>query len=86
MIPQVGPPAKRDVQDRHEEGHPCAGLDQRREEPPADPPRADVVEQQADRHALATASSGQPLHELLAHGVAAEDVRRDVDDSSGPRR
>ena len=45
MIPQVGPPAKRDVEHRHEVGNLSAGVDQRGQEPPPDPPRAEVVEQ-----------------------------------------
>ena len=78
VVPQVGPAAKRDVKHRHEEGNLAAGLDQRSQEPPSDPPRTDVVDQQANRHAFRRPAR-QAVDQGLAPLVTAQDVGRDVD-------
>src|SRR5262249_53241962 len=82
VIAQVGPAAKWDVQHRHEVGNAGAGPQEWRQETPPNPPRADVVEEQADLDPLA-GLLGQALQELLTHRAPAEDVRRDVDRRPG---
>ncbi len=78
VVAQVGAAAERPVDHRHEPGDPPPGVEQGREPPPPDPPRADAVEQQAHLDPLGRAPR-QALDDRLADHVAAEDVGGDVD-------
>ena len=82
MVPQVRPASKRDVQHGHEIGDlpPC--LEQGGQEAPADAPRADVVEQETDRHSL-LGLLRQTVPQILTDRSAIEDVGGDVDRRPG---
>ena len=78
MIPQIGPPEKRDVDRRIEDRELAAGADQGRVEASRGPERPYAVHQQANLQSF-RGPLGQAAQDLPANLVAAEDERFHVD-------